>query len=99
MDSLQEEKDGGRSENEEVGDDNWSHAAVLEFFKVVADFFKWEEERSGLLGEYGQRSRISNMAASRKRSATVMRRQRQHTHELSTYSKEENYTWKGSYTH
>lgn len=32
-------------ENKEVGDDNWSHAAVLEFFKVVADFFKWEERK------------------------------------------------------
>lgn len=102
----QEEMEGGRTGNEEVEDGNWSHIAVLEYFRVVADFLKWEARdeasRGDLFGEYsqaGQRSRISNMAPPRRRRATMMRRLRLQTPEESSVDAEEgNFTWKRSYT-
>lgn len=101
----QEKMDGGGTGNEKL-DGNWSHITVLEYFRVVADFLKWEERdgagRGGLLGEYnqaGQRSRISNMAPPRRRRATMMRRLRLQTPEQSSVDEEEgNFTWKRSYT-
>ncbi|KAK5887651.1 hypothetical protein CesoFtcFv8_016240 [Champsocephalus esox] len=94
-----EETEGGRTgkEEEEEGG-NWSHIAVLEYFRVVADFLKGEEKD----GEYiqaGQRSRTSNMAPPRRRRANVMRRQRlQPTEERSGDEEEGNFTWKRSNT-
>lgn len=95
----QEEKDGGRSKNEEVGDDNWSHATVLEFFKVVADFLKWEERRGVVYLENTVRRTGSATWQLLARGELTWWEDRQHTHELSTHSKEENFTWKGSSTH
>ncbi|XP_071766498.2 protein ABHD15 [Centroberyx gerrardi] len=94
--------------NGEVEEGNWSHVAVLEYFRVVADFLK-DEERDGVRwggagGEYGpagQRSRTGNMATAppRRRRATVMRRPRQQTHEQ-VYEEAEDgeFTWKRSHT-
>lgn len=104
--NLGEETDGGGTGNEE-SDNNWSHIAVLEYFRVVADFLKWEERdgagRGGLLGECnqaGQRSRISNMAPPRRRRATMMRRLRLQTAGQRSVDEEEgNFTWTRSYTH
>ncbi|KAJ4930167.1 hypothetical protein JOQ06_019180 [Pogonophryne albipinna] len=95
-----EETEGGRTgkEEEEEEGGNWSHIAVLEYFRVVADFLKGEEKD----GEYiqaGQRSRTSNMAPPRRRRANVMRRQRlQPTEERSGDEEEGNFTWKRSNT-
>ncbi|KAF3840965.1 hypothetical protein F7725_006827 [Dissostichus mawsoni] len=94
-----EETEGGRTGNEEEEEGgNWSHIAVLEYFRVVADFLKGEEKD----GEYiqaGPRSRTSNMAPPRRRRANVMRRQRlQPTEERSGDEEEGNFTWKRSYT-
>ncbi|TMS14630.1 protein ABHD15 isoform X1 [Larimichthys crocea] len=99
-------REGGRTEKEEVGDDNWSHIAVLEYFRVVADFLKGEESDGtslgGTLREHSQavqRSRSSIMAPPRRRRATMMRRQRLEASEQSSEDTEEgNFTWKRSYT-
>lgn len=98
--------EGGRTTNEEVEDGNWSHIAVLEYFRVVADFLKGEERDKaswgGPLGEYGQagqRSRTGNTAPPRRRRATMMRRLRLQGPEQSRVDAEEgNFTWKRSYT-
>lgn len=98
------EMEGGRTGNEEVEDSNWSHTAVLEYFRVVADFLKGEERdrmrSDGPLGENsqaGQRSRTSNNP--RRRRANIVRRQRLHApEESSVEAKEGNFTWKRSYT-
>eukprot|EP00064_Thunnus_orientalis_P014265 superscaffoldBa00002458_g14307 len=96
-----EESDGRRTGNEEVEEGNWSHIAVLEYFRVMADFLKGEE-KDGPAGEYshtGQRNRTSNMAPPRRRRTTMMRRQRSHAPEQSSVEVEEgNFTWKRSYT-
>ncbi|XP_078121477.1 protein ABHD15 [Sander vitreus] len=99
-----EEMEGGRTGNEEVEDSNWSHIAVLEYFRVVADFLKGEERDGvrldGPLGENsqaGQRSRTSNNL--RRRRANMVRRQRlQAPEESSVEAEEGNFTWKRSYT-
>ncbi|KAK5850861.1 hypothetical protein PBY51_001700 [Eleginops maclovinus] len=92
---TEEGRTGNESEEEGC---NWSHIAVLEYFRVVADFLKGEEKD----GEYiqaGQRSRTSNMAPSRRRRANMMRRQRlQPTEERSGDEEDGNFTWKRSYT-
>lgn len=99
-----EEMEGERTGNEEVEDSNWSHIAVLEYFRVVADFLKGEERDGvrldGPLGENsqaGQRSRTSNNP--RRRRANMARRQRlQAPEESSVEAEEGNFTWKRSYT-
>uniref|UniRef100_UPI0037E9AA9A protein ABHD15 n=1 Tax=Semicossyphus pulcher TaxID=241346 RepID=UPI0037E9AA9A len=100
-----DEVQGGRSGYNEAEDDNWSHNAVLEFFRVVADFLKREERESGIYmspPDYSQAvqwSRSSNMAPTRRRRATVVRRQRLQAPEESTLeAEEESFTWKRSYT-
>lgn len=98
--------EGGRTGNEEVEEGNWSHVAVLEYFRVVADFLKGEERDGeswgGPLGKYsqaGQRSRSSNVAPTRRRRAIMMRRPRLQAPEHSSEDAEqENFTWKRSYT-
>ncbi|XP_076606167.1 protein ABHD15 [Chaetodon auriga] len=98
--------EGGSTSNEEVEDGNWSHVAVLEYFRVVADFLKGEEREKtswgGPPGEYcqaGQRSRTGNVAPPRRRKATMMRRLRLQVPEQSGVDGEEgNFTWKRSYT-
>ncbi|KAM7374448.1 hypothetical protein PAMP_007104 [Pampus punctatissimus] len=93
---AREDSEGGRTGNEEVEESNWSHMAVLEYFRVVADFLKGEE-RDGPAG--GQRSRTSNMALPRKRRATMMRRPKPQVPEQSCVEeKEGDFTWKRSYT-
>ncbi|AWO99834.1 putative abhydrolase domain-containing protein 15-like [Scophthalmus maximus] len=97
-----EEMEGGETEGEEVVAGSWSHVAVLEYFRVVAEFLKREERDgaswAGPLGEYGQagsRSRTSNVAPVRRRRAPTMRRPRPQSSED---TEEENFTWKRSYT-
>ncbi|KAM7398132.1 hypothetical protein PAMA_006153 [Pampus argenteus] len=93
---AREENERGRTGYEEVEEGNWSHMAVLEYFRVVADFLKGEE-RDGPAG--GQRSRTSNMAPPRKRRATMMRRPKPQVPEQSCVeAKEGDFTWKRSYT-
>nr|XP_046266090.1 protein ABHD15 [Scatophagus argus]XP_046266091.1 protein ABHD15 [Scatophagus argus]XP_046266092.1 protein ABHD15 [Scatophagus argus] len=98
-----EDMGGGRTVKDEVEDGNWSHIAVLEYFRVVADFLKLEE-RDGVSwgGEYSQvaqRSKISSMAPPRRRRATMMRRPRlQAPEESGVDAEENNFTWKRSYT-
>ncbi|XP_040005766.1 protein ABHD15 [Xiphias gladius] len=101
-----EEMEGGRTDNEEVEGGSWSHIAVLEYFRVVADFLKGRErDRAGWVGppgEYsqaGHRNRSSNMAPPRRRRATMMRRPRPQAPGQSSMDAEEgNFTWRRSYT-
>ena len=101
-----QEMEGGKGENKEVEEGSWSHIAVLEYFRVVADFLRGERRDGtswgGPLGENiqaGQRNRGSNMAPLRRRRATVMRRPRPQAPEQSSVDEEvENFTWKRSYT-
>lgn len=97
----------GRTGDEELEEGNWSHIAILEYFRVVADFLKGEERDGsscgGTSGEHsqaGQRSRSSHAAAPpRRRRATVTRRPRLQTPEQSAVDAEGgNFTWKRSYT-
>ncbi|XP_041656797.1 protein ABHD15 [Cheilinus undulatus] len=95
----------GQEEEEVVEGDNWSHLAVLEYFRVVADFLKREERENapwGATGDYnlaGQLSWTSSMVPLRKRRNTVMRRPRLLAAEQSSVEEEEgNFTWKRSYT-
>ncbi|XP_070774197.1 protein ABHD15 [Enoplosus armatus] len=101
-----EEMEGERTGNDDVEEGNWSHVAVLEYFRVVADFLKGEERdgasQGGPLGEYsqgGMRSRTSNMAPPRRRRANMMRRPRlQAPEQSSADAEEDDFTWKRSYT-
>ena len=101
-----DEMDRGRTENEEEEEGSWSHIAVLDYFRVVADFLKGEERDGtswgGLLGEHGQvgqRNRASHTALPRRRRATMMRRPRPPAPEQRSADAEEgNFTWKRSYT-
>lgn len=92
--ALQEEA------QEEEGGAIWSHAAVLEYFKVVADFLTaGEREGSGRGGPpeenpTGPRSRSSNPAPLRRRRPPVTRR---HRHPAAPCG-EETFTWRRSYT-
>nr|XP_020499718.1 protein ABHD15-like [Labrus bergylta] len=104
LEGKEEEKEGGRTGNEEVEEDNWSHFVVLEYFRVVADFLKKEERENAVWGAAadfslaGQLSRISSMAPLRKRRNPVMRRPRPMAAQQSNAEEEENFTWKRSYT-
>lgn len=92
-----------RSEGaQEGGGGTWSHAAVLEYFRLVADFLRVEEGdvlgRSDLVGEPSQRSR-TNVAAPRRRRAITMRRTRPQAAEPSPADLEDGkFAWKRSYT-
>lgn len=92
--------------NEEDDEAVWSHIAVLEYFKVVADFLK-DGERVGVScrgpfdnSNSGQRSRTNTMSLPRRRRANMMRRSRPQTCEQSCMDDREggNFTWKRSYT-
>ncbi|KAJ7997395.1 hypothetical protein DPEC_G00228540 [Dallia pectoralis] len=91
-------EEGGEGGQEEGG--CWSHAAVLEFFRVVAEFLRGEEgpRVAGFYGteQGGQRSRTGN---SRKRRTTTIRRDRQRTlsHREDVVEGGE-FTWQRSYT-
>ncbi|XP_068186805.1 protein ABHD15 [Antennarius striatus] len=101
-----EEIEGGRNGHDELEHGNWSHTAVLEYFRVVIAFLKREAGEGDscdfLLGDYSQasqKSKISNMAPPRRRRATLARRLRLPTPGESSMDKaEENFTWKRSYT-
>ncbi|CAB1316901.1 unnamed protein product [Coregonus sp. 'balchen'] len=95
------------------GGGNWSHVAVLEYFRVVAEFLKGEERkgtRSGGVGGYGQgqRGSTSTMLPPRRRRETMMRRERpstrSHTQEHLNDGGggggggEGQFTWQRSYT-
>ncbi|XP_040906949.1 protein ABHD15 isoform X2 [Toxotes jaculatrix] len=88
------EMEGGRTEDEEEG--SWSHMVVLEYFRVVADFLKGEERDGAGWGDplrehsqAGQRSRTSNMATTRRRRPTLMRRPRPQAPDQSCVDAEE----------
>ncbi|KAM9332569.1 protein ABHD15 [Pholidichthys leucotaenia] len=95
-----EQTEEGVTGNEEVGGGIWSHIAVLEYFRAVADFLKGEEHWSGpveVTGQAAQRSR--SLAAWRRRRASMMKRLRpQVLQESCEDAQEENFTWKRSYT-
>ncbi|XP_068456251.1 protein ABHD15 [Clinocottus analis] len=102
---AREEMEEGRAGNEEE-EGNWSHVAVLEYFRVVADFLKRDERDAGSSdgprGENSQaeqRSRTSDMDPPRRRRANIVRKQRLQTpEEISVDAEEESFTWKRSYT-
>ncbi|KAG7515323.1 hypothetical protein JOB18_005358 [Solea senegalensis] len=102
-----QEKMKGESNNEEVGGGFWSHTAVLEYFRVVADFLKgeeriwvsWGDAQGEYAGQAGQRNRTSGPAPPRRRRASVMRRPRpQETGSSNQDAVEWTFTWKRSYT-
>ncbi|KAF7650081.1 hypothetical protein LDENG_00131790 [Lucifuga dentata] len=92
-------------EGMEVEEGNWSHIAILEYFRVAADFLKGEESdgtRCGGLVEQsqvGQRSRTGTVAPPRRRRLSMMRKPRPQTCEqISTEAEDDHFTWKRSYT-
>lgn len=99
--TLEQTEEEERTGNEEEGDGNWSHIAVLEYFRVVADFLK-VEPRGGMLEENsptGQRSWIRNVAPPRRRRGAMMRRARpQNPEQMYVDAEEGEFTWKRSYT-
>ncbi|XP_072301916.1 protein ABHD15 [Eucyclogobius newberryi] len=80
-------------------DINWSHVAVMEYFKVVVEFLKGGEKDEGFwFGPSGdQRNRTNTFAPVRKRRAGGMRRPQNQTIHQSLDETEE-FTWKRSYT-
>ncbi|KAK7925741.1 hypothetical protein WMY93_008051 [Mugilogobius chulae] len=78
---------------------NWSHVAVLEYFRVVVDFLKGGEKAEGFwIGPMAeQRNRIHTFAPVRKRRTAGMRRPQNQTIHQSLNETEE-FTWKRSYT-
>lgn len=100
LDGEVEEMRDEKTSSNEVEGDNWSHLAVLEYFKVVADFLKREERENTIWGAsadclVGQLNRTTSMAALRRRKN--MRRPRPLAEQCSV-EVEENFTWKRSYT-
>ncbi|KAM9846810.1 protein ABHD15 [Aulostomus maculatus] len=101
---LGQVEEGGGLEDEPLQGGNWSHIAVLEYFRVVAEFLEGEERngasQGGLVGGHPQagRSRSSNIVPPRRTRASVMRRSRPQTPEQSCVEVEGNFTWKRSYT-
>lgn len=97
------EAEGSRAAALKVENENWSHIAVLEYFRVVADFLRWEARGEASWGtlprENSQRSWTSKLAPLRRRRVTMMRRTRLLTPEQSRVdADEESFTWKRSYT-
>lgn len=98
------ERGGGGEEDGEGG--NWSHVAVLEYFRVVAEFLRGEERkgvrwgvRAG--GAEGQRGRTSSMLPPRRRRVTMMKRDRPPPQTQASHRGEgekEQFTWQRSYT-
>lgn len=85
-----------------VQEGNWSHIAVLDYFRVVADFLEGEESNAssqgGPVGEHcqaGQRSRTSNLGPPRRRRTSGRRSKPPVTEES---AEEGTFTWKRSYT-
>lgn len=94
----QEWLDGAQTGTDEVQNDNWSHAAVLEYFSRVADFLRAEERDRQARDETSQKSR-TNVAAPRRRRAITVRRARPQAAELSGADSEDGkFAWKRSYT-
>ncbi|KAF7206369.1 protein ABHD15 [Nothobranchius furzeri] len=101
-----EQMHDGRTINEDDGG-IWSHAVVLEYFKVVADFLK-EGERDGvswrspveITGQTGPRNRMNATASSRRRRGTMTRKPKVQVPEQNRVDEEErrNFTWRRSYT-
>ncbi|KAM4620604.1 protein ABHD15 [Polymixia lowei] len=84
---------------------NWSHMAVLEYFRVVADFLKGEEGNraardDGVRGsaQGPPRSRTGTAVPQHRRRATVMRSRPQTHGQASAGGEEGHFTWKRSYT-
>ncbi|KAM6907130.1 protein ABHD15 [Xenentodon cancila] len=99
-----EQSDDGRTVNEEEDEGVWSHIAVLEYFRVVADFLK-DGARSGLSwraptdnSEAFQRSRTNTMTHPRRRRTNMTRRLRPPEQNPVNDVEGGNFTWKRSYT-
>ncbi|XP_061596842.1 protein ABHD15 isoform X2 [Cololabis saira] len=102
-----EQSDDGRTLNGEEYGGVWSHTAVLEYFRVVADFLK-DGVRSGLSwkgptdnSEALQRSRTNAMTPPlprRRRRGNMMRRLRAPEQSPVDEAEGGNFTWKRSYT-
>ncbi|XP_026184671.1 protein ABHD15 [Mastacembelus armatus] len=100
------ETEGVSSENEERKKGTWSHAVVLEYFRVVTDFLKREEggaascdDPLGVPSQAWQRNRTSTTVPSRRRRPIMTRKSRPQEAEQSSVTAEEgNFTWKRSYT-
>ncbi|XP_076024339.1 protein ABHD15 [Genypterus blacodes] len=90
-------------EGKEGMEGNWSHMAVLEYFRVVADFLRGEERDrlrcGGLVA--GEHSQAGQRNRTRQR-ASMMRRTRPQAHQQTSVEEEEDeedhFTWKRSYT-
>uniref|UniRef100_A0A3P9MCV0 Serine aminopeptidase S33 domain-containing protein n=1 Tax=Oryzias latipes TaxID=8090 RepID=A0A3P9MCV0_ORYLA len=81
----------------------WSHILVLEYFRVVADFLKYEESdetrwRRSLEGSQSVQRRTETMAVPHRRRINVMRRPKAQSSQHSGVDDPENFTWKRSYT-
>uniref|UniRef100_A0A3P9L1E1 Serine aminopeptidase S33 domain-containing protein n=1 Tax=Oryzias latipes TaxID=8090 RepID=A0A3P9L1E1_ORYLA len=70
----------------------WSHILVLEYFRVVADFLKYEERSQSV------QRRTETMAVPHRRRINVMRRPKAQSSQHSGVDDPENFTWKRSYT-
>ncbi|XP_026051539.1 protein ABHD15 [Carassius auratus] len=91
------------------GTTSWSHSVVLEYFRVVSDFFKVEEKK-GFKDVFAQRGsqslRHSTSAVLSRRRATLLRKERPiRRRQISTPSdkftfeeEQEDFTWNRSYT-
>lgn len=97
----QEWSDGAQAGAGGTEKGNWSHAAVLEYFRLVADFLRLEGRavlgKNDPLVETSQRSRI-NMAAPRRRAITVRRTRAQAAELGGADSEDGKFAWKRSYT-
>ncbi|KAF6715755.1 Abhydrolase domain-containing protein 15 [Oryzias melastigma] len=92
--------DEGREEEEEK---RWSHILALEYFRVVADFLKYEENeetcwRRPLEGGQSAQRRTETPAVPRRRRTNVMRRTKAQSTEHSDDAERGTFTWKRSYT-
>ncbi|XP_023818540.1 protein ABHD15 [Oryzias latipes] len=97
------EADEGRTRTEEEDEKRWSHILALEYFRVVADFLKYEESdetrwRRSLDGSQSVQRRTETMAVPRRRRTNVMRRPKAQSSQHSGVDDPENFTWKRSYT-
>ncbi|XP_055004839.1 protein ABHD15 [Boleophthalmus pectinirostris] len=88
-----------QNSNNQPEDMNWSHIAVLDYFRAVVDFLKGGEKDVGFwIGPTGeQRNRTNTLASFRKRKFAGMKRpQNQNINQSLNEAGE--FTWKRSYT-
>uniref|UniRef100_A0A3B3Z8M7 Abhydrolase domain containing 15 n=1 Tax=Periophthalmus magnuspinnatus TaxID=409849 RepID=A0A3B3Z8M7_9GOBI len=90
-----------QNSNNQPEDMNWSHAAVLEYFRAVVDFLKGAGEKDvvswiGPTVEQRSRNNSSVFAVRKRRSAGMKRPQNQNINQ--SINEVEEFTWKRSYT-